>query len=457
VRSTTTLEIVGGVRVVVPDSLNLITTYVLREQGDWFEDEIKFLRKLLQSGQRVVDIGANYGVYTLTMAKLVGNDGRVWAFEPASSTAKHLGESIAANEFGHVVLEQVALSNQKGTAQLSLNDNAELNTLVRGGDSASATETVPLVTLDERMEFHGWDGIEFLKLDAEGEESNILRGGTGFFATQSPLVQYEVREGADLHLELVQAFDALGYSSYRLVPGLDCLIPFDKNEPVDGYLLNLFCCKPDRAGQLAARGLLVESVSDTPRALPASGAWLDTLMDLPYGRACAEVWRRTAGAGLDEDVEAALSCYVQSRDPDLGAGERFSALDESFTRLAALCETRPDYLRLASLARVAREHGARALAVNALSQLCDNIFLHQKADPAEPFLAPGERFDSVPPGSSLGNWIGAAALEELERNAGFSSFYTGAAARQRLSLIRDLGFGSDEMNRRLSLLEQRFG
>ena len=67
-----TLKLVDGVRIVVPDSLNLITTYVLREQEDWFEDEIKFLRHLIKPGQRVIDIGANYGVYTLAMAKLVG-------------------------------------------------------------------------------------------------------------------------------------------------------------------------------------------------------------------------------------------------------------------------------------------------------------------------------------------------------------------------------------------------
>ncbi|MBK7673942.1 MAG: hypothetical protein IPJ27_03790 [Candidatus Accumulibacter sp.] len=59
--ATATLTMVDEVRVVVPDSLDLITPYVLLEQQDWFEDEIKFLRHLLQPGQKVIDIGANYG------------------------------------------------------------------------------------------------------------------------------------------------------------------------------------------------------------------------------------------------------------------------------------------------------------------------------------------------------------------------------------------------------------
>ena len=97
--STVQLEIIHGVRIVVPDSLDLITCYVLREQQDWFEDEIKFLRRLLRPGQKVIDIGANFGVSPLSMAHTVGPTGRVWAFEPASSTAALLAQGIAAPRF----------------------------------------------------------------------------------------------------------------------------------------------------------------------------------------------------------------------------------------------------------------------------------------------------------------------------------------------------------------------
>jgi len=321
--STTTLALVDGVRVIVPDSLNLITTYVLREQEDWFEDEIKFLRLLLQPAQRVIDIGANYGVYTLSMAKLVGSAGRVWAFEPASKTASLLAASIAANNFGQVVLEQSALSSEKGTAQLSLNDNSELNALVYDHGCNDETETVDITTLDECLEARDWQEIEFLKLDAEGEEANILRGGIHFFSKESPLVQYEVKAGAELHMELVQAFTELGYNSYRLVPGLNLLVPFDDKEPVDGYLLNLFSCKPDRAAKLADRGFLVDAAAaDRFRETHSHGAWkniesdqtngwLTALMKYPYGENCAELWRKTMATGMNGEIEAQRNyCHI---------------------------------------------------------------------------------------------------------------------------------------------------
>ncbi|HWR78176.1 MAG TPA: FkbM family methyltransferase [Thiobacillus sp.] len=467
-----TLKLVDGVRIVVPDSLNLITTYVLREQEDWFEDEIKFLRHLIQPGQRVIDIGANYGVYTLAMAKLVGPTGRVWAFEPASSTANLLATSIATNNFSHVVLVRSALSSATGTAQLSLNENSELNELVRSEQFVGASETVPLVTLDASMDSYGWKDIDFMKIDAEGEEANILRGGANFLATESPLIQYEIKAGNDLHLDLVRQFSEVGYQSYRLVPGLNLLIPFDDEGAADGYLLNLFCCKPDRAARLATQGFLVEAETKIPSSHKfeishisnQSGSndpygWDEVLVKLPYGKLLSEHWAKMVADSQSNEVEESLFLYALSRDTSLPMAERFASLEASYLKLKRLCETQPAYLRLSSLARVARDYGARSVAVNALGQLCNMIFQQRRVNPVEPFLAPGERFDSVSPQNqnSVANWIAAAALEELERNQALSSYYTGMSSKSRLEAIRDFGFGGDEMKRRLILIKQRFG
>ena len=132
-------------------------------------------------------------------------------------------------------------------------------------------------------------------------------------------------------------------------------------------------------------------------------------------------------------------------------------MEASFNLLKVLCEREPSGLRLASLARVARDYGARSLAVDALQQICNALLRHGRVDTDEPFLAPGARFDSIPPGPVIDNWVLAAVLEESERLGSFSSFYTGAAARQRLEIIRTLGFGSAEMERRLRLVRERFG
>lgn len=451
--STTTITLIDGVRVIVPDTLDLIAPYVLLEQQDWFEDEIRFLRRLLKPGQRVIDIGANCGVYTLSMARSVGQVGHVWAFEPASGSATLLAAGIAANGYVQVSLERSALSSLKGSAQLSLHADPEMNALVRG-KPAGATETVPVLTLDDCLESRDWRDIEFVKIDAEGEEGSILQGGARFFGRQSPLVQYEITAVDDPRLDLVQAFAKLGYRSYRLVPALDLLVPFDAAARPDGFLLNLFCCKPDRAARLAAQGFLVES---GVRARSDAYDWRHTLARLPYGQKLAPSWDKAAAAGRSRKVEEALSLYALSRDARRPVAERFGALEASLGQLTELCTGEPVHLRLASLARVARDYGAREVAARALAQLCRFLGEDGPADPGEPFLAPLERFDTVPPRDDFGTWILASALEALELAGSFSSFYTGVGARQRLELIRDLGYGGEEMRRRLRLVQRRFG
>jgi FkbM family methyltransferase len=462
---------VDGVRIVVPDSLDLITCYVLREQQDWFEDEIKFLRRLLRPGQQIIDIGANLGVYTLSMAKAVGPTGRVWAFEPASSTAAMLAQSIAANEFGHVVLEQCALSSASGTLRLTLNDNAELNALVRDPAASGASEEVNVSTLDEGLERHGWRDIAFVKIDAEGEERNILNGGKRFLAEQSPLIEYEIKDENDMHLDLVDHFDALGYRSYRLIPGLGFLVPFDRNVRPDPFQLNLFACKQDRANALAELGFLVHGpAAMTSTAKPGvwsamwsrftsrlSYDWDSSLARLPYGKQLMGLWKHTMSApDASGEVAEALHQYAMSRDTALPGGQRFAALSKSVELLTSLTAHNSKGLRLSSLARAATDLGERTLAVNALHRLYTEVVERKEVDLSEPFLAPSPRFDTLVPGNSIGDWVMAAALEEMERLSAYSSFYTRQKTLQRLDMIRGLGFASAEMQRRAALIRQRF-
>jgi FkbM family methyltransferase len=458
------LTLVDGVRIVVPDSLFLITPYVLREQRDFFEDELPFVRQLLQPGQRVIDIGANYGVYTLPMAQKVGACGHVWAFEPASSTAQFLARGIAENGFGHVTLEQKAMSSAPGSAQLAFHAQAELRSIVHSTAAPDGSEKVSLVTLDDCMDRFAWQDIELIKIDAEGEEANIVKGGRRFFATLAPLVQYELRSAIDVNFELIRDFGAIGYNSYRLLPGLNLLVPFDAKSSPDPYLLNLFCCNTDRADRLAARGLLLRSAdmaagTSEPlgtdaslNALDAGYHWRHTLAHLPYAAALAPVWEMSEKGRERAGVHRALSLYVRSRDSNLSMVERFRALEASFLQLRAQCEREPVRLRLASLARVANDYGERAVAVNALTRLVDSIRQTGAVDTGEPFLAPLERFDSIAPGETVGNWILGAVLEQLERRERFSSFYAGPSALERLEVIQTLGFGSPEMGRRLELV-----
>jgi hypothetical protein len=247
------------------------------------------------------------------------------------------------------------------------------------------------------------------------------------------------------------------------------LVPFDFKEAVDGYLLNLFCCKPDKAARLAAQGFLLEPSADTtavraPDTRRGSNSsdphgWRRALVGLPYGALLADEWAQQMARDEGRAVEEPLFHYALAQDTSLRKDERFAALEASYRGFKRLCETQPAFLRLASLARVAVDYGARSAAVKALGQLHDTILKQAQVHTSEPFLAPGARFDSLSPGKRqlVPTWVTVAVFEELERNQAYSSYFSAKTSRRRLEMIRDLGFGSDEMQRRLMLIQRRFG
>jgi hypothetical protein len=299
--------------------------------------------------------------------------------------------------------------------------------------------------------------VDFLKIDAEGHEQMILDGGRDFFGQNSPLVLYEVKENSGLHLELVESFNSLGYDSYRLLPGLNVLVPFDPSSFSDIYLLNLFACKQDQACQLRSQGKLVlqEEWQGDQIVLISDNDWTgveDYFESLSCPREWLMNWRKLP---QNSELIKAIALYQISRNQGQPPFRRAAALRQSFDLFKAMVDDLPTPSRLSSLARVAQAYGARSVAVEALKSLLEFLFMIAQVDVDEPFLLPSHRFDSIPPGDSPANWLGAAALQEQERLETFSSIYSGEASRERLEMIASLGFASEEMTRRLALLNRR--
>lgn len=462
--NTITVELVDGTKVIVPDSLELITSYVLQEQGDWFEDEIKFLRKLVQPGHTVVDIGANYGVYALSLARKVGANGQLWAFEPATQTAALLSESARANNTSWLHVVQQALSDRVGTAWLQMPGQAELNSLatsetVDALDQSSPGEEVEVTTLDRCLEDYGWKAVDLLKIDAEGEEERILNGGTQFFRELSPLVMFEVKAGAEVHLHLVQHFQRLGYQCFRLIPGLDALAPFSSEQEVDGYLLNLFAAKPDRVAALVAGGWLVERAETDSLAAEAINPipWLEHLGEKAYAHQLVARWQSQVEQPEQTVISRALQAWALSQDESAPIQNRYGALAHSLALLQPACLPGCNPGRWASLARVALASGERVQAVQALNSLVQDLQSGKSVDLDEPFLSPDPAFEGVEPTGPVECWLEAAGLTALEQCGSFSSFYTGENAVSRLERVQSLGYANGAMLTRMELLQQRHG
>jgi protein O-GlcNAc transferase len=459
------LHLGNDIQISLPDSLDLISSYVLEEKLDWFESEILFVRSIISNGDYVIDIGANYGVYTLSAAKIIGPHGKVFAFEPAKKTAYTLLKSIEINKFNNIDLKTLGLSNKVGSARLSLNENSELNSLIEMNANPASSEIVSISTLDECMDSFNWkEEIAFVKIDAEGEEKNIIKGGRRFFNSKSPLVMFEIKDGLRLHLELIEEFQSIGYKVYKLIPGLNALIPWKENEKPDAYQLNLFCCKSDKAEQLELDGFLIQNIIEDMDEIHKQGITQEKVIDTdicnhlnyytPSLLALTKIWDKK----ITEINPKILRCLNLFRlyQTTSKTSERYKFLKMAFDLIYSACQTDCKFLRLSTLARIALDLGQREIAVNALNVLIENIENTKILDINEPFLLPSDDFDEIQSPENPLNLILSSILITLEKNQYFSSYYSGPKTLDRLKAIMDLGFADDEIIRRIDLINRRF-
>ena len=397
-------------------SLDAITTYVILEQEKWFEKETTFLARWLRPGMTVIDIGANLGVYSLPIARLVGPEGQVFAYEPATETRRLLAISKAANSADNLHIIGTALSDGEREGHLALAASSELNTL----DGNGPGERVQITSLDAEEKARNWGEIDFIKIDAEGEEERILAGAGSFFAQRSPLVMFEVKAGHKVNENLRSAFIAKGFGLYRLLAGAPVLVPVGAQELLDSYELNLFAAKTDRASALADEGLLVEAIPEWMPDDDTRAKALGFFQAQPFAAIFAQLPGGIIAA--EPAYRDALAGYAMWRSADLSLPNRCAALRFACDTLTTLCEKEASLSRLSTLARITWEMGRRTISVNALKIMAE-VLKRGTGRILEPFWPANPRFDNIAPGANVVEWFVVAALEQFEQTASFSSIF----------------------------------
>jgi len=140
--------------------------------------ETQIVKNEVQSGNTVLDIGANIGYFTLIFAKHVGNTGKVFAFEPEPRNFELLRKNIQINEYNNVVLENRIVSEKNEKIKLYLSENnAGMHRIYPSHFCSENFVELQSVSLDEYFKNNPYaNKIDFIKLDAEGSELGILQG-----------------------------------------------------------------------------------------------------------------------------------------------------------------------------------------------------------------------------------------------------------------------------------------
>jgi hypothetical protein len=112
------VEKAGPIRMFLNPDDETITPRLWAGQV-WEATETHWFVQSLRRGDLMVDVGANVGYYTILGALLVGETGRVYAFEPDPVSFEILRRNVAFHDLGNLVLEQKAVSNKPGSSNSS--------------------------------------------------------------------------------------------------------------------------------------------------------------------------------------------------------------------------------------------------------------------------------------------------------------------------------------------------
>jgi FkbM family methyltransferase len=167
-------------------------------EGTFETLELGFVGQFLKPGMVVLDIGAHHGLYSLLSSKRVGAAGKVFAFEPSLRERKALRRHLLLNRCRNVVLERFALGNKDAESDFYVVEEwaAGCNSLKPPSVSAGTSLTrVEVARLDGWLSKHKISNVEFIKLDVEGAELEVLRGAEGLLSrTPRPVILAEVQD-----------------------------------------------------------------------------------------------------------------------------------------------------------------------------------------------------------------------------------------------------------------------
>jgi len=183
---------------------------------------VRLMQKLVQPGDTVFDAGANIGVHTLLLSRLVGATGHVFSIEPCTPILKKLRRNVALNKIENITILPYALSDESGNVTLFWReeDTNEGQATFWANGATNTTEMVRTVTLDQLVSEYNLSAVHLLKLDIQGAEFKALQGGYNTLLKHKPILIFEADwnwEFSKVSFSEVQYFlEQLGYSLYSI-------------------------------------------------------------------------------------------------------------------------------------------------------------------------------------------------------------------------------------------------
>jgi FkbM family methyltransferase len=178
--------------------------------GTYEKEQTLAFEQLVKPGAVMFDVGAHVGYYTLLSSKLVGDQGKVVAFEAMPRNAAYLRQHVSRNRCANVEVIEGAVSKGPGTARFARGTGTGTGKLSDGGPIEVRTMSLDDVAAERGL------SPTFIKIDVEGAEELVLDGAARVLRESRPVI-FLSTHGPDLHARCCKRLSALGYSLAPLV------------------------------------------------------------------------------------------------------------------------------------------------------------------------------------------------------------------------------------------------
>ena len=211
------------------------------------KEETEFIYNYLKRNDICFDIGANVGYFTFLMASKVA-EGVVHSFEPLPACYYLLCSSKYLNNFQNIIINNTAVGNQNSEIKFFIaNDSAFSSSELPDSFKPSGIITTPIVSVDNYMANNQIERVDFIKIDVEGTELQVILGATSLLSDSNKrpnLLMVEVKlddEGkiAPLSLDVINLLKDFRYEP-KIIRN-NKMVEFNIEDPTSNY--NLFFLK----------------------------------------------------------------------------------------------------------------------------------------------------------------------------------------------------------------------
>ena len=191
--------------------------YAMEYTSESYEkDTILLLKGLILPGMTIIDLGAHIGIYSLLAAQLVGNEGKVYSFEPEPSNYALLLKNITANGYDNIIRGiNKAITDKPGSVSFFLGENSSgVGSIYAAPGTGTDNILVETTTLDDFIESEGWPSIHLIKMDVEGAEIEALKGAEDILKNNDvnlAIASYHKVEGKTTSFKLERMLSERGY------------------------------------------------------------------------------------------------------------------------------------------------------------------------------------------------------------------------------------------------------